>query len=44
MATGVACKAVWRIGQQIRDLMSKADGFEAIKGHIELDEAYVGGH
>lgn len=41
----MAYKTAWRIGQQIRDLMIKAaDGFEAIKGHIELDEAYVGGH
>lgn len=23
--------------------MTKADGFEMLKGHVELDEAYVGG-
>jgi len=41
---GVTYKTAYRIGQQIRDLMSKAQGFEALlAGHIELDEAYVGG-
>lgn len=40
---GVTYKTAWRIGQQIRDLMSKADSFEMLKGHVELDEAYVGG-
>lgn len=40
---GVTYKTAWRIGQQIRDLMTKADGFEMLKGHVELDEAYVGG-
>lgn len=24
--------------------MTKADGFEMLKGHVELDEAYVGGY
>lgn len=40
---GVTYKTAWRIGQQIRDLMAKADGFEMLKGHVEIDEAYVGG-
>ena len=40
---GVTYKTAWRIGQQIRDLMGKADGFEMLKGHVEMDEAYVGG-
>jgi transposase len=40
---GVTYKTAWRMGQQIRKLMAKADGFEMLKGHIELDEAYVGG-
>lgn len=31
------------MGQQIRDLIGKADGFEMLQGHIEADEAYVGG-
>lgn len=41
---GVTYKAAWRMGQQIRTLMAKADGFEILKGHVEIDEAYVGGH
>ena len=41
---GVTYKTAWRMGQQIRTLMSKADGFEMLQGHVELDEAYVGGH
>ena len=40
---GVTYKTAWRMGQQIRSLMSKADGFEIMQGHVELDEAYVGG-
>jgi transposase-like protein len=40
---GVTYKTAWRIGQQIRDLMGKADGFVMLQGHVELDEAYVGG-
>ena len=40
---GVTYKTAWRMGQQIRQLMAKADGFEMLRGHIELDEAYVGG-
>lgn len=40
---GVTYKTAWRMGQQIRDLMAKADGFEMLQGHVELDEAYVGG-
>lgn len=41
---GVTYKTAWRMGQQIRLLMAKADGFELMQGHIEMDEAYVGGH
>lgn len=40
---GVTYKTAWRMGQQIRDLMAKADGFVALRGHVEMDEAYVGG-
>ncbi len=40
---GVTYKTAWRIGQKIRDLMAKADGFEVLRGHVELDETYVGG-
>lgn len=40
---GVTYKTAWRMGQQIRQLMAKADGFEALRGHVEADETYVGG-
>ncbi len=41
---GVTYKTAYRIGQQIRDLMTKAQSFDALlAGHVELDEAYVGG-
>lgn len=42
-ALGVTYKTAWRMGQQIRLLMAKADGFEILQGHVEADEAYVGG-
>lgn len=41
---GVTYKTAWRIGQQIRILMGKTDGFAMLQGHVEADEAYVGGH
>ena len=40
---GVTYKCAWRMGQQIRMLMAKADGFEMLRGHVEADEAYIGG-
>lgn len=40
---GVTYKTAWRMGQHIRRLMANADGFTMLQGHIELDEAYVGG-
>src|SRR3546814_19029368 len=40
---GVTYKTAWRMGQQIRKLMANADGFSVLQGHVELDEAYVGG-
>jgi len=40
---GVTYKTAYRIGQQIRKLMMKADGFDVLRGHVELDEAYIGG-
>jgi transposase len=43
-ALGVTYKTAWRMGQQIRKLMGSASEFEILKGHVELDEAYVGGH
>lgn len=40
---GVTYKTAWRMGHQIRTLMASADGCEMLSGHIEADEAYVGG-
>jgi transposase-like protein len=40
---GVTYKTAWRMGQQIRLLMAKADGFQILKGHVESDETIVGG-
>ena len=41
---GVTYKTAYRIGQHIRDLTAKAQSFDALlSGHVELDEAYVGG-
>lgn len=40
---GVTYKTAYRMGQQIRDLMGKADFVGLLSGHIEADEAYVGG-
>jgi transposase len=41
---GVTYKTAWRMGQQIRKLMTAADSFETLKGHIEADETIVGGY
>lgn len=40
---GVTYKTAWRMGQQIRKLMESADGFAMLQGHVEMDEAYIGG-
>jgi transposase len=40
---GVTYKTGYRIGQQIRDLTAKADFSEMLRGHIEMDEAFIGG-
>ena len=42
-ALGVTYKTAWRMGQQIRILIQKTDGFDILSGHIEADEAYLGG-
>ena len=41
---GVTYKTAWRMGQQIRDLMAKADVFTALRGHVEIDETFMGGY
>lgn len=40
---GVTYKTAYRMGMQIRKLIAKADGFQVLQGHIQADEAYVGG-
>lgn len=40
---GVTYKTAYRIGMQIRTLMSAADFDGLLSGHIQADEAYVGG-
>jgi transposase len=40
---GCTYKTAWRMGMQVRKLMEKADVKGLLMGHVELDEAYVGG-
>lgn len=43
---GVTYKCAWRIGHQLRDLMSlraKSQFPGPMSGHVELDETYIGG-
>lgn len=40
---GVTYKTAYRIGMQIRTLLGAADFNALLSGHIEADEAYVGG-
>ena len=40
---GVTYKTAWRIGHQIRDLMGRVNGFQTLKGHVEIDEMMFGG-
>lgn len=43
---GVTYKCAWRIGHQLRELMAardKANDPGPLKGHVEVDETYVGG-
>lgn len=35
---GVTYKTAWRMGQQIRTLMAKPEGFEILTGLVKLDE------
>tara|TARA_R110000868_G_scaffold14669_12_gene68003 strand:- start:5771 stop:6205 length:435 start_codon:yes stop_codon:yes gene_type:complete len=37
---GVTYRTAWRVGEQIRILMTEADGFEVLRGHIEPDGSY----
>lgn len=40
---GVTYKTAWRIGHKIREQMEKSDFQGLLSGHVEADEAYVGG-
>jgi transposase-like protein len=43
---GVTYKCAWRIGHQLRDLMAARDVAKnpgKMKGHVEIDETYIGG-
>ena len=40
---GVTYKTAWRMGHKIRELMMRGDIKGMLSGHVEVDEAYVGG-
>lgn len=40
---GVTYKTAYRIGMQVRRLIGSVDEFVALKGHVEIDETFVGG-
>src|SRR6056297_3526080 len=40
---GVTYKTAWRIGHKIREQMDKGEVKQLLTGHVEIDEAYVGG-
>src|SRR5690606_36876199 len=40
---GVTYKTAWRMAHELRKLMANADDFRPMKGHVEIDETYVGG-
>lgn len=40
---GVTYKTAWRMGMKIRELISANSDFGMLTGHVEMDEAYVGG-
>jgi transposase len=39
----VTVKTGWRIGNLIRKLITKSEDFDMLRGHIEVDEAFIGG-
>ncbi len=41
---GVTYKTAYRMGMQIRKLMGSLQDFDMLQGHVEIDEAYMGGH
>src|SRR6056297_1821877 len=40
---GVTYKTAWRMGHKIREQMDKGEVKQLLTGHVEIDEAYVGG-
>lgn len=40
---GCTYKTAWRMAKELRKLMAQADDHESMSGHVEMDEAYVGG-
>lgn len=40
---GVTYKTAWRMGHEIRKYMGEVDGDFPLDGHVEMDEAYIGG-
>ncbi len=40
---GVTYKCAWRMGHEIRKHMAEVDGDDPLSGHVEVDEAYIGG-
>lgn len=38
----VTYKTAWRMGHEIRKYLGKVDGNTPLKGHVEVDETYVG--
>jgi transposase len=37
-------KTAWRMGHEIRKYLALVDGDDPLSGHVEADEAYLGGH
>lgn len=40
---GVTYKTAWRMGMKVRELIGSLEDFDMLQGHVEMDEAYVGG-
>lgn len=40
---GVTVKTGWRIANRIRKLIGSTQNFDLMQGHVELDEAFIGG-
>lgn len=41
---GVTYKTAYRMGMKIRELIGSLQDFDMLQGHVEMDEAYVGGY